>query len=143
MDILDFLPHFQAFLNATSLILICFAFKAVKSGHVIRHKQLMISALAVSCVFLVSYLYYHAHIGHVPFEGQGMVRPVYFTILFTHIGFAALALVMIIMAVWRALVRKDFGAHKRIARFTFPIWVFVCSSGIVVYVMAFHIYAKV
>ncbi|WP_417840295.1 DUF420 domain-containing protein [Terasakiella sp.] len=143
MDILDFLPHFQAFLNATSLILICFAFGAVKSGHTIRHKQLMVSALAVSGVFLVSYLYYHAHIGHVPFEGQGIVRPIYFTILFTHIGFAALVLVMIIMAVWRALVRKDFVAHKRIARITFPIWVFVCSSGIVVYIMAFHIYAKV
>lgn len=85
MDILDFLPHFQAFLNATSLILICFAFKAVKSGHVIRHKQLMISALAVSCVFLVSYLYYHAHIGHVPFEGKAwfdlFILPFYLPIL--------------------------------------------------------------
>lgn len=140
MDILDVLPHFQASLNAISLILITLAFIAIKTGKTELHKKLMISALAVSSVFLVSYLYYHAHIGHVPFAGQGGVRTLYFTILFTHIAFAAVALVMIIMTVWRALIKKEYGRHKAIARFTFPVWAFVCASGIVVYVMAFHIY---
>jgi len=140
MEILDFLPHFQASLNAISLILITLAYLAIKSGNKERHKKLMISALGVSGVFLISYLYYHAHIGHVPFAGQGGIRTVYFTILFTHIAFAAIALVMIIMTVWRALIKADFVRHKAIARYTFPIWAFVCASGIVVYVMAFHIY---
>ncbi|SCA54867.1 Predicted membrane protein [Candidatus Terasakiella magnetica] len=140
MEILPILPHFQAILNAVSLILICLAFIAVKSGDKERHKKLMIAALAVSSVFLVSYLYYHAHIGHVPFKGEGGIRTVYFTILFTHILMAAIALVLIIMAVWRALIKQDYTSHKKVARFTFPIWAFVCASGIVVYVMAFHIY---
>ncbi|MDV7338706.1 DUF420 domain-containing protein [Terasakiella sp. A23] len=139
MEILDILPHFQASLNAISLILITLAFLAVKSGDKERHKKLMISALAVSTIFLISYLYYHAHIGHVPFNGEGGIRSVYFTILFTHIAFAALALVMIIMTVLRA-IKGDFIRHKAIARYTFPVWAFVCASGIVVYVMAFHIY---
>jgi len=142
MDILDFLPHFQASLNGLTLLLITAAFIAVKQGRRDQHRQLMIAALAVSAVFLVSYLYYHAHVGHVPFQGQGGVRPVYFTILFSHIILAAICLVMIIVAVWRALIRQDFIAHRKIARLTFPVWVFVCCSGIVVYVMAFHIYTK-
>lgn len=140
MEILDFLPHFQATLNAISLILITLAYLAIKSGDKERHKKLIISALGVSAVFLISYLYYHAHIGHVPFAGKGGIRTVYFTILFTHIAFAAIALVMIIMTVWRALVKADFVRHKAIAQYTFPVWAFVCASGIVVYVMAFHIY---
>ncbi len=139
MDILSVLPHLNASLNAISLILISLAFLAVKSGNKEKHKKLMISALSVSAVFLVSYLYYHANIGHTPFKGEGGIRPVYFTILFTHIGFAALALVLIILTVLRAFLQK-FDQHKKIARFTFPVWVFVCVSGIVVYVMAFHLY---
>ncbi|WP_135078251.1 DUF420 domain-containing protein [Terasakiella sp. SH-1] len=140
MEILSILPHFQATLNALSLLLITMAFMAVKGGKEHLHKKLMISALAVSAVFLVSYLYYHAHVGHVPFKGEGGVRTVYFTILFSHIVMAAIVLVMIILSVWRALIQKDFIRHKAIARYTFPLWTFVCASGIVVYVMAFHIY---
>ncbi len=140
MEILDILPHFQAATNAISLILIILAYLAIKSGHKLLHRRLMISALGVSAAFLVSYLYYHAIIGHVPFKGEGGVRVIYFALLFAHIFMAAVALVLIILSVWRALVEKDFSRHKAISRYTFSIWAFVCASGIVVYVMAFHIY---
>lgn len=139
MDILEILPHFNASLNAVSLVLISFAYIAIKSGNKERHKKLMVSALSVSVVFLISYLYYHGKIGHVPFEGVGFVRPVYFTILFTHIGFAAVCLILIIFTVLRAIMGQ-FERHKKIARITFPIWAFVCVSGIIVYVMAFHLF---
>ena len=139
MDILDVLPHLNALLNATSLVLISIAYVAIQSGDKAKHKKMMISALAVSTVFLVSYLYYHANVGHTPFKGEGGVRPVYFFILFTHIGAAAIALVMIIITVLRAILGQ-FDKHRPIAKLTFPLWWFVCASGIVVYVMAFHAY---
>jgi putative membrane protein len=142
MELLDFLPHFQASLNALSLVLITLGYMAIKSGNRDLHKKIMISALCVSAVFLVSYLYYHANIGHVPFASEdGTIRAIYFTILFIHIAAAAVTLGMIIITVWRALVKQDFVRHKAIARYTFPTWAFVCVSGIVVYVMAFHMYA--
>jgi putative membrane protein len=139
LNVISYLPHLQAILNAVSLVLICLAYLAIKSGNKELHKKLMISALGVSAVFLVSYLTYHANVGHVPFAGEGVVRTFYFTLLFTHIGCAAIALVLIIMTVFRAW-KGMFERHKAIARWTFPIWAFVCASGIVVYVMAFHIY---
>lgn len=135
-----YLPHLQATLNGISLILISLAYVAIRSGNKERHKKLMLSALAVSSVFLVSYLTYHAQVGHVPFEGVGGIRIVYFSILFTHIACAALCLVMILMTAFRAL-KGTFERHKKIARWTLPLWGFVCVSGIVIYVMAFHIYA--
>lgn len=140
MIVLDILPHFQALMNFISLILITSAFFAIKRGNKVLHIQLMCAALGVSAVFLVSYLIYHANVGHVPFAGEGGVRYLYFTILFTHIGFAAACLGMIIVTVLRAY-KQVFERHKSIARWTYPIWSFVCVSGIVVYLMAFHIYA--
>jgi len=138
--VISYLPHFQAILNATSLVLIVCAYVAIKSANKQRHKKFMISALVVSTVFLVSYLTYHANVGHVPFKGVGDIRYVYFILLFTHIACAALALVLIIITVWRAW-KGVFEKHKTIAKWTFPIWAFVCISGIIIYVMAFHIYA--
>jgi len=137
--LISILPHFQAILNAISLILIVSAYIAIKSGNKERHIKLMISALGVSSIFLVSYLIYHANVGHVPFEGVGPVRYFYFSLLIIHIICAVVALVMIIMTVLRAW-KGIFEKHKAIARWTFPIWAFVCASGIVIYLMAFHIY---
>ena len=138
MEIQD-LAHFQAFLNGLSLVLLLSAFAFIRAGNREAHKKTMISAVAVSGVFLISYLTYHYHIRHTPFGGEGIIRPVYFTILIVHIIAAALCLPMIIVTLLRAW-KARFDRHKGIARWTLPLWLFVSFSGLVVYTMAFHIY---
>ena len=98
----------------------------------------MISAFVVSCLFLVSYLYYHYQVGSVPFTKQGWIRPVYFTILITHIVLAATMVPMVLITLKRAL-RGRFGAHRRIARWTWPIWMYVSVSGVCIYVMLYRL----
>ena len=138
MEIRD-LAHFQAFMNACSAILLVTAYYFIRSGNREAHKKTMFAALGSSTLFLISYLIYHWHINQTPFNGQGDIRIVYFTILIIHIIAAAVCLPMIILTVWRALHAR-FPMHKKIARWTFPLWLFVSVSGLVVYAMAFHIY---
>ena len=99
----------------------------------------MIAAFATSSVFLVSYLYYHAHVGSVHFPGQGWVRPVYFTILISHIILAVATVPLAIFTLSRAL-HSRFDAHRRIARWTWPVWMYVSVTGVIVYLMVYHIY---
>jgi uncharacterized membrane protein YozB (DUF420 family) len=99
----------------------------------------MISALAVSAAFLVSYLVYHYHVGDVRFQGHGTVRPVYFTILITHVSLALVILPLIAVTLWRALGGR-FASHRRIARVTWPLWVYVSVTGVIVYLMCYRIY---
>ncbi|RED50841.1 DUF420 domain-containing protein [Aestuariispira insulae] len=138
MEIQD-LAHFQAFCNALSLVLLTVAYFFIRSGRREAHKRTMIGAITVSAIFLASYLTYHYHIGQTPFSGEGFIRPVYFTILIIHILAAVICLPMIITTILRAW-KKRFDRHKAIARYTLPLWLFVCVSGLVVYAMAFHIY---
>lgn len=138
MEIQD-LPHLIAALNALSVVFLAFGFYFIKSGRRDRHRAAMIGALAASAAFLVVYLIYKANSGFAKFGGEGFVRPVYFTILIVHVVGAIAIAFMVPVTVFRAL-KARFDQHKRIARYTWPVWMFVGISGVVVYVMAVHLY---
>ena len=134
------LPHINAALNATSFLLLVAALYQIRRGNVQAHRRLMLSALAVSGLFLVSYVTYHAQYGSVKFTGQGLVRPVYFVILVTHVILAAAIVPLVAVTLCRAL-RGDFPLHRRIARWTYPVWLYVSVTGVIVYYMLYHAYA--
>ena len=100
----------------------------------------MILAVCSSAAFLVSYLIYHARVGSVAFRGQGWIRPVYFTLLGTHTMLAAAIVPLVLITVTRAL-REQFDRHKRIARWTLPLWLYVSVTGVVIYFLLYHLYA--
>jgi uncharacterized membrane protein YozB (DUF420 family) len=99
----------------------------------------MVSALLVSTVFMIFYLYYHAKIGNIPFAGVGTVRPVYFTLLASHVILAAVLFPLVLVTAGLA-IRGNTRRHRRIARWTLPIWLYVSITGVIIYLMAFHIY---
>jgi len=130
----------NAILNGTSGILLACGYAAIRKGHLQIHKRFMISAFAVSTVFLISYLAYHYRVGHVPFQGQGWVRLVYFALLISHTVLAIVIVPMILVTLRRALLEK-FDRHRIIARWTLPLWFYVCVTGVIVYLMVYQIYA--
>ena len=99
----------------------------------------MSAALLTSAIFMISYLTYHARVGYMPFAGQGAIRPVYFTMLASHVILAALIVPMVLATVSYA-VRGKFDSHPRIARWTLPVWLYVSVSGVLIYILGFHIY---
>ncbi len=132
---------FNATLNAISAILLAAGYTAIRSGNITLHKRLMVSAFFVSCAFLVSYLIYHARIHQVVhFQGQGWIRPVYFTLLLSHTILAVVIVPMIIVTLRRAWLRR-FDKHRLIARWTLPLWFYVSVTGVIVYFMVYQIYA--
>jgi uncharacterized membrane protein YozB (DUF420 family) len=134
------LPHVNAALNATSGALLVAGFYFIWRRRVRAHLTCMLAALGVSLLFLVSYLTYHfGHQGVTRFTGQGFVRPVYFAVLLTHTVLAAAIVPLIVVTVWRA-ARGQFGRHLRIARWTFPLWLYVSVTGVVVYLMLYQLY---
>jgi putative membrane protein len=133
------LPHVNAALNSLSFLLLVAAFYKIRRGDVQTHRRLMLSALAVSVLFLVCYVTYHAQYGSVRFTGRGAVRALYFFILITHIILAAAIVPLVAVTVVRAL-RGDFARHRRIARWTYPLWLYVSVTGVVVYLMLYHLY---
>jgi uncharacterized membrane protein YozB (DUF420 family) len=133
------LPSLYTLFNACALAHIILGIILIKKKQRQAHIASMVVALLFSAAFLACYLYYHFTIGHVRFAGQGWSRPVYFTLLFTHIPLAVLSLPMIIMTVVPAL-RHRFDKHKRMAKWTLPIWLYVSITGIIVYVMCYEVY---
>jgi putative membrane protein len=131
---------FNAILNGTSAVLLVCGYAAIRSGKMAIHKFFMVSAFCVSTAFLVSYLIYHYRVGHVPFAGQGWIRPVYFTILFSHTILAIVIVPMILVTLRRAWLER-FDTHKLVARWTLPLWLYVSVTGVVVYFMVYQIYA--
>lgn len=132
---------FNASLNGLSAILLTCGYVAIRSGRIAVHKAFMISAFVVSSIFLVSYLDYHIRVGKaVLFTGQGWIRPVYFTLLISHIVLAAVIVPMILITLRRAWLEK-FDGHKIIARWTLPLWFYVSVTGVIVYLMVYQIYA--
>src|SRR5262249_35264653 len=99
----------------------------------------MLSAVAVSAAFFISYSVYHYHVGDVRFQGQGWVRPVYFTILVSHVLLAAIIVPLVLVTLWRAL-NSNFRRHRRIARWTWPVWIYVSITGVIVYLMCYQLY---
>jgi uncharacterized membrane protein YozB (DUF420 family) len=127
----------NAGLNATAAVLVATGFYFIKQKNVHAHKICMISAMVVSALFLMSYLTYHYNVGSVRFTKQGWIRSVYFPLLITHTVLAALVLPMVLRTAFLAL-RNRFGDHRRAARWTFPIWIYVSVTGVVVYLMLYH-----
>jgi uncharacterized membrane protein YozB (DUF420 family) len=132
-------PALNATLNGTSAVLIATGRILIGRGRVLAHRACMIAAVVCSSVFLLSYLWYHAHVGSVRFQGQGIVRPVYFTILISHTLLALTVVPLVIVTLVRGL-RGRFARHRAIARWTYPIWLYVSVTGVVVYVMLYHLY---
>jgi uncharacterized membrane protein YozB (DUF420 family) len=133
-------PVIDASLNGTSAVLLLMGRSFIKRGRMAAHRALMIAALVSSSIFLVCYLYYHWHVGSVHFQGQGWSRPVYFSILISHTILAAAIVPMIIITLSRAL-RERFDRHRAIARWTYPLWMYVSVTGVIVYVMLYHLFA--
>ena len=133
-------PVIDASLNGTSAVLLLIGRGYIKRGRMAAHRAFMIAALACSSIFLACYLYYHWHVGSVPFQGQGWSRKVYFSILISHTILAAVIVPMIIITLSRAL-RERFDRHRAIARWTYPLWMYVSVTGVIVYFMLYHLFA--
>ena len=131
------LPALNAVLNATSGILLVIGFVLIKGRHIQAHRRTMIAAFSCSAAFLTSYVIYHAQVGSKPFAGTGIARTIYFSILVPHVVLAAVVLPMAIVTLRRGLVRNDV-AHRRVAKITLPVWLFVSVTGVVVYWMLYH-----
>jgi len=132
-------PVVNAILNGTSAVLLVTGREMIRRQRVQAHRACMGAAVACSALFLVFYLYYHYHVGSVRFQGQGWVRPVYFTILLTHTVLAVALVPMVLVTLARAL-RERFDRHKAIARWTYPIWLYVSVTGVTIYVMLYHLF---
>ena len=130
------LPAVNASLNALATILLIYGYTLIRQGKREQHKRVMLSAFAVSIIFLICYLVYHAEVGSVPYQGQGAIRIVYFTILISHVVLAAIVPVLAIMTLWRAF-QERFDKHRKIAKITLPIWLYVSITGVIVYLMLY------
>ncbi len=131
----------NASLNGISAILLAGGYAAIRAGKRNVHKRFMVSAFSVSTVFLASYLVYHYRVGHVVFQGQGWIRPVYFVLLISHTALAIVIVPLILVTLRRAWLEK-FDKHRLIARWTLPLWFYVCVTGVIVYLMLYQIYAS-
>ena len=132
------LPTVNATLNGTSAILLLAGYRFIKQHRMGAHALCMSAAFAVSTLFLISYLTYHAQVGSVRFLGQGWIRPVYFTILITH-TVLAIVIVPLALRTFFLAIRRRFAEHERWARWTLPLWLYVSVTGVVVYVMLYHL----
>jgi putative membrane protein len=130
------LPKVNATLNGLSFALLLCGFYFIRKRKIKIHKTFMLSALAVSALFLASYLYYHSQVGTIHFKQTGWIRPVYFTILTSHSILAAIIVPLVLFTLWRAL-RADFIKHKQIAHWTLPIWLYVSVTGVVIFWMLY------
>jgi|AGTN01.3.fsa_nt_gi Predicted membrane protein len=139
MDTAAVLPHVTASLNAVALVLLLIGFALVRGGRRDLHRKVMLAAVAASGLFLAVYLVYHATAPIFVFRGTGLARPVYYTLLVSHVVLAALVTPMIGLTVWRALNGR-FEPHRGIARWTLPIWLYVSVTGVVVYALLYHVY---
>lgn len=134
------LPALNAALNSTSAILLILGFIFIRQRLIKSHTMCMVGACLTSTLFLISYLTYHYHTGSRHFTGEGWIRPVYFTILLTHTVLAIVIVPLAIVTLWRGLV-GNFVKHAAIARITFPLWLYVSLTGVIIYLMLYHFYA--
>ena len=138
-EYISYLPHLNACLNASSVILLFSGWRFIKAHNVAAHRACQVSALIVSILFLASYLTYHYYHGTTRFQGTGLARPIYFTILTSHTILAVVIVPLVVLTLYRAL-RNDFIRHRRIARITLPLWMYVSITGVIVYLMLYQIY---
>ncbi len=131
------LPAVNATLNAIAGVLLIVAYVCIRQRRIDAHRRVMIAAFATSSLFLVCYLVYHAQVGSVRFTRQGVVRPIYFGILISHVTLAAAVLPLAIVTLSRGL-KARFDRHRAIARWTLPIWLYVSITGVLVYVLLYQ-----
>jgi len=131
------LPAVNASLNALSGILLLIGYVLIRARRIQQHRACMIAAFATSSLFLICYVVYHAQVGSVRFTRQGFVRPLYYTILITHVTLAATVLPLAIITLSRGL-RARYPQHRRIARWTLPVWMYVSVTGVLVYVLLYQ-----
>lgn len=132
-------PKINASLNGCSAVLLVTGRMLIARGKMAAHRAVMLAAVGTSLLFLTSYLYYHAHVGSVRFRGTGWSRPLYFTILISHTILAAVIVPMVIITLKRAL-GGQFDRHRAIARWTFPLWLYVSVTGVIVYLMLYQLF---
>ena len=132
------LPSLNAVLNSTSAILLITGLFLIRNRKITLHRICMVSAFLTSTLFLISYLYYHYHHGSTRFQGTGILRTIYLSILGTHTVLAVVILPLIMLTFARAL-RNDLTGHRRIARWTLPLWLYVSVTGVVVYLMLYQL----
>ncbi|MGH9241631.1 MAG: DUF420 domain-containing protein [Vicinamibacterales bacterium] len=137
MEIAD-LPTLNASLNALASVFLVAGYVMIRGRRIDAHRRCMLSALGTSALFLISYVIYHANAGSVPFRGTGAVRVVYFAVLIPHIILAATILPLALVTTARGL-RGDYTRHVRIARWTLPVWLYVSVTGVIVYLMLYHL----
>ena len=133
------LPALNATLNGLSAVFLVSGYVFIRRGDRLMHKRCMIGALTLSALFLTSYVIYHLNMGSRPFQGQGPVRLIYFTILITHVILAASIVPLALVTATRGL-RSQFNRHVRIARWTLPLWLYVSVTGVVIYLMLYQLY---
>ena len=136
MDVRD-LPTLNAILNSTSAVLLVAGYRFIRQRRIEAHRRTMVAAFAVSVLFLVSYLIYHAQVRSVPFPGTGAIRTLYLSILLTHAVLAAIVPVLAVLTLHRGWTAK-YDSHRRIARWTLPIWLYVSVTGVIVYWMLYR-----
>lgn len=139
METAQVLPHLNAALNGVATILLILGRLAIGSGQRERHRRIMLAALTVSALFLISYLFYHFTAPIFVFRGQGWVRPLYYGLLIGHVILAVINVPMILMAVRYALTGQ-FDRHRRLAVWTWGVWLTVSVSGVIVYALLYHLY---
>lgn len=132
------LPTLNAILNSISAVLIVIGYFLIRARRIQAHRRIMLAAFTTSTLFLISYLIYHAQVGSVHFQKTGAIRWVYFTILLTHTILAVAVAPMVVVTLLRGL-KGRFEAHRKLARITFPIWLYVSVTGVVVYTMLYHL----
>lgn len=140
MELRD-LPAINACLNGLSAVLLSFGYVFIKQGKRVAHRNCMIAAFVTSSIFLACYLYYHAHAGRTVFKDPAWFRPIYLTILLTHTILAVTIVPMILMTFHRAL-KERFELHKKIARWTWPLWMYVSVTGVLIYLLLYQIFPQ-
>jgi uncharacterized membrane protein YozB (DUF420 family) len=138
-DYIPVLPHLNACLNATSAIFLVSGYTFIRRRRITAHRNCQLSAVISSTLFLASYLTYHYFHGATHFPGQGIARPIYFTILISHTILAVVIVPLVLVTLYRA-ARGDFVRHRKIARWTLPLWLYVSVTGVLVYLMLYQIY---
>ena len=130
----SWLPALNALLNGTSAVFLVLAYRAIRRRDVVTHSRRILTSLGASALFLVSYIVYHSVHGDTPFGGHGLVRPFYFAILISHIVLSAVALPFVFLSFFFSLSGR-FPTHKKIARYTFPLWLYVSVTGVLVFAL--------
>ena len=129
----------NAVLNFISFVFLVIGYRLIKAGRRDQHKKFMIAAFSTSGLFSISYITYHANVGSVKFQGEGWSRPLYFSILISHIILAAVIIPMSVLTLYRGL-KGNYEKHKPLAKKTFPVWIYVSVTGVIIYFMLYWIF---